>query len=130
MKSLRFSERGGRFRISSRVDLLGRDLLVTVTGGVAHIGAIGIGEPRASLMDSGLVSATGSVLTFPGHKEDGVAKPMAEDLSRALNRRVVVVAGIHWDGLTREDISQILEMCRKLTARIARRLLKRVQEEV
>ncbi len=103
------------YTVKARVIPLGAHLLVVLSGGVAHIGAIGIGEPRPSLTGSGELSATGSVFTFLGHKEDTVAKGLAEDLARTLNRRVVVVAGLHWDHLDKAGIEVILRLCKSIT---------------
>ena len=75
--------------------------------------------PRASLRDPNERSATSSVLTFPGHKEDVAVKLVSEALSGRLNRNVVVVAGIHWDGLQPDEIRQLMEACEALKDRIA-----------
>ncbi len=113
------SERKGRFELFARVDALGPDLLVTLWGGVAHIGALGMAVPRPSLRDPETRSATSSVFTFPGHKEDVTVKLVSEALSGRLNRKVVVVAGIHWDRLQPEEIRQLMDVCEALKDRIA-----------
>jgi gallate decarboxylase subunit D len=122
VKSFTVSEKKGRFEVHVRVDVMDRDILVTLTGGAIHIGAIGIGQPRPSLSDPKKISATGSVFTFLGHKEDTVAKSLSEELAARLNSKVVVVAGIHWDGLKIEEIQIITEICQKLTERITNRV--------
>lgn len=83
-------------------------------GGRAHVGAIGLGVPRPSLLDASQTSATSSVLTILGHKDDELAKPLAESLSRRLGRLTVVVAGVHFGGLQEAGIQNILEVCRRL----------------
>ena len=118
-KGFTLSERKGRFVLFARVDALGPDLLVTLWGGTAHIGALGMAVPRASLRDPAERSATSSVFTFPGHKEDVTVKLVSEALSGRLNRNVVVVAGIHWDGLQPDDIRQLMEAFEALKDRIA-----------
>ena len=74
--------------------------------------------PRASLRDPNERSATSSVFTFPGHKEDVTVKLVSERLSGRLNRNVVAVAGIHWDTLKPEEIREIMEACEALMERI------------
>ena len=113
------SEKRGRFELFARVDAMGPDLLVTLWGGAAHIGALGMAVPRASLRDPNERSATSSVFTFLGHKEDVAAKLVSEALSGRLNRNVVVVAGIHWDRLQPDEIRQLMEACEALKDRIA-----------
>lgn len=114
-----FAEKEGVFEVLAQVDQVGDDLLVLLTGGKAHIGAVAIAQPRPSLHDPGQPSSTGSVITILGHKEDAVAKAMAETLSGRLGRNVVVVAGIHWDALTREGIATVMELCRRINEKIA-----------
>jgi hypothetical protein len=118
MNRLSFSEKQGLFEVLAQVDQAGEDILVLLTGGRAHIGAVAIAQPRPSLRDPQQISSTGSVFTLLGHKEDVVAKNMAEGLSAGLNRNVVVVAGIHWDKLAPDDIKILAELCRRLGDRI------------
>ncbi|MCX8110678.1 MAG: hypothetical protein N3D15_05470 [Syntrophorhabdaceae bacterium] len=118
MDTLLIKEKSGRFEIHAQINIIGDDVLVVITGGREHIGAIGIGQPRPSLQDPDKISATSSVYTFLGHKEDVVAKGLSENLSKGLNKKVVVVAGIHWDNLKKEEIEEILDICSKIEERI------------
>lgn len=122
MKTFTVSEERGGFEVCARVDLMGPDLVVILWGGAAHVGAVGMAAPRPSLRDPALTSATSSVFTFPGHKEDDVAKSMSESLSAKLNKKVVVAAGIHWDKARPDDIRSILEACDAIRERIIREL--------
>ena len=124
MRVLRFSAKRGRFRIFARVDEMGEDLLVTIWGGVVHIGAVAMAAPRPSLRDPRRTSATSSVFTFPGHKEDVTVKMISEMLSATLGE-AVVVAGIHWDDLQVKDIGLISDACKALGGRIAAKIGKR-----
>lgn len=119
------SEKKKSFEVSARTMFIGADMLVVLTGGRAHIGAVAIAQPRPSIKDAKKISSTSSVFTHVGHKEDVVAKAMSEELSKELNRRVVVTAGIHWDGLKKDDIELIIEICRTITKRIIKEASKR-----
>jgi hypothetical protein len=57
-------------------------------------------------------------LSYVGHKEDGVAKEMAEALSARFKTNAVVTAGIHWDDLPADGIQIIVERCREITAKV------------
>jgi hypothetical protein len=116
--TITITEKQDSFEINAAVHLMGRDVLVVLSGGMLHIGAIGIGQPRPSLKDEGRISSTGSVFTFPGHKEDVIAKSMSEELARRLNRKTVVVAGIHWDKLITEEVDAIMGICNRITEKI------------
>jgi len=119
------SEKKASFEVSAHTMLVGSDILVVLTGGRAHIGAVALAQPRPSIKDSQKISSTSSVFTYVGHKEDVVAKAMSEGLSGALNKRVVVAAGIHWDELKKTDIELIVDICRKITKRIIVEVSKR-----
>lgn len=119
------SEKKASFEVSAHTILVGSDILVVLTGGRAHIGAVALAQPRPSIKDSQKISSTSSVFTYVGHKEDVVAKAMSEGLSGALNKRVVVTAGIHWDELKKTDIELIVDICRKITKRIIVEVSKR-----
>lgn len=94
---------------------VGSDVLVFVWGGDRpHLGAVAAAQPRPSLDDPARTSATASVLTFLGHKEDVVVKAVAEDLASSLGTNVVVTAGIHWDGLGAEGVAVVLERTREI----------------
>lgn len=124
MEVMNLYEESGSFRISAELHRMGDDLVVVLKGGKEHIGAVGIAQSRPSLSDPGRTSATSSVYTFLGHREDEIAKSMAEDLARTLGRRVVVIAGLHWDKITGEEIGKVVSMCRRLTVRITQEARK------
>jgi len=105
--------------------LIGDDLLVAIWGGTRpHIGAVAVALPRPSIADPQITSATSSVFTLLGHKEDEVVKMVSERLSGRLEKNVVVTAGIHWDHLPEEAIGQIVHNCRKLADEIHARIIR------
>ena len=99
---------------------IGPDVLVYIWGGERpHIGSVAAAQPRPSLADPNLKSATASVLTYVGHKEDEVAKEAAEALAARLDTNVVVTAGIHWDDLPPDGVRTIVERCREIITKLA-----------
>ena len=125
MDSWATSEKRGGFEIYAQVSIMGDDLLVVLSGGNIHIGAIAMAQPRPSLNDPKNISATSSVFTYVGHKEDILIKSISEELSSQLNRKVVVLAGIHWDKLALSDIKIITGICGRLTKKIIKEVAKR-----
>lgn len=102
---------------------IGADLLVWIYGGERpHIGAVAAAQPRPSLRDSSQTSATASVLTFLGHKEDVIVKTASERLAAALGTHVVVAAGMHWNGLTAETIATVQARCSEVVERLLEEL--------
>jgi hypothetical protein len=118
MERFLFPEKQGSIDVTAVVEPMGNDILVCLKGGKAHVGAVGIGQPRPSFKNPKNTSSTASVFALLGHKEDALAKEMAESLSRALNCTVVVVAGMHWDELQEVDIRKVAAVCHALERKI------------
>jgi hypothetical protein len=119
MKRISLSHGKGSFVIEAEALLIGDDLVVALWGGsVPHVGAVAMAIPRPSLQDKSVISATSSVLTSPGHKEDEIVKWFSEKVSAALDGTVVVSAGMHWENLTGEDIGTIRTICEELCGRL------------
>ena len=112
-----------RRNIQAEAVWIGEDLLVYIWGGERpHIGAAAMAQPRPSLADAAKTSATASVFTYLGHKEDELAKWAAETLAAALGAKVVVTAGIHWDNLDREAIEAVTANSRELVRLLLEKL--------
>jgi len=99
----------GSYDLEAYARFIGNSLLVAIWGGEKpHIGAVSVAQPRPSLKDPGITSATSSVICLLGHKEDDLAKAGSEILASALNTEVVVTVGIHWDNLDGEGIKKVI----------------------
>ena len=121
------STQQGSFDLSASVRLIGEDLLVAIWGGEKpHIGAVAMAQPRPSLKNPATTSATASVFCYVGHKEDQLAKAAAEVLAAALNTRVVVTAGIHWDNIKKEEIQRVIANSEILVDAILKRIVSDV----
>ncbi len=113
----------GTYDLEANVRLIGQDLLVAIWGGEKpHIGAVSVAQPRPSLKDPEITSATASVICLPGHKEDELAKATSEILAAALNTPVVVTAGIHWDNISKEGIQKVIGNSKILVDMILERI--------
>ena len=111
------------YMVEAEAVRIGDDVLVRIWGGEKpHIGAVAAAQPRPSLADATRTSATASVLAFPGHKEDGVAREAADRLAAALDTTVVVTAGIHWDDLGADGIKAVQTHCSEIVALLIERL--------
>jgi len=109
----------GAYDLTASVRRIGPDLLVAIWGGEKpHIGAVAVAQPRPSLKDPEVTSATASVICNVGHKEDDLAKAASEILASVLKTQVVVAAGIHWDNLDDEGIQTIIKNSRILVEMI------------
>jgi hypothetical protein len=93
----------GRARVDVTVNSMGGDLVVRIYNQDAHIGAVAIGD-----YDYEQERASVSVITRLGHKDDALAREAAYLLSKSIRRPVCVVAGVHLDNITGEEIDKIL----------------------
>ena len=125
MREFRIHVSKEHYTIYSLVQLIGEDVLVSVWGGTRpHIGAIGMSVPRPSLRDPRKLSATSSIFTYVGHKEDLVVRDISESLSSRLKKNVVVTAGVHWDAMTLKGIETVQYLAQELTERIFLKLAR------
>ena len=101
-KKLTFTE------ICVEVRRLGDDYHILVSGGECpHIGCTVLAIPRPSL--------DGSVT---GHNDDEEWRYLAEKLSAVKKTTVVCTGGIHMDGITKEQIAEIVEAMRIIAGEI------------
>ena len=103
----------GRARVNVTVNSLGSDLVVRIYNQNAHIGAVAVGE-----YDYEHERASVSVITRLGHKDDALAGEAAYLLSKSIRRPVCVIAGVHLDDITREEIDKILANARTAISEI------------
>lgn len=107
-----------RVRISIKSILVGQDLCIIISGGdVPHIGCVTLSICGGS-MHSNINSCTTSVLNLSGHKDDKVAKYIADKVSPILNRNVVIIGGMHVDNIEPKEIDFILSSSDKIAERI------------
>ncbi len=104
-----------RFTLEINVIRMGADLCVTLSGGdISHIGAVALAIPHPGLRDTKLTDASVSLLTVTGHKEDELARNIAQRLSKEFACTVSVSCGIHLENASKQDISSILDTSKQL----------------
>jgi hypothetical protein len=103
------------FPLRLRCMRMGEDLCLTLCGGEReHIGAVAVAQPRLSLANPAHTSATASVITLLGHKEDELARELALQVAASLNVAVCVVCGIHMRDPTRAMLEELVAASRSL----------------
>jgi hypothetical protein len=103
-----WSETWSRITVEAIDIPMGDDHCVVITGGDRpHLGAVALAQSRPSLRDPARVSASTSVLTLLGHKEDVLAHRVAGRLASALNRNAVICCGIHVDAISPAEMEFI-----------------------
>jgi gallate decarboxylase subunit D len=101
MSDVRLKKSMGRIEVELNATRVGKDLVVVISGGQGHIGAVGAGTNCGGL-------AVSSVLTVPGHRDDRIAKDAAERISKKLGCNCAVVAGVHYDNISPQEIKDVL----------------------
>jgi hypothetical protein len=115
------TETAGRAEIVLEWELMGEDYIVTLKGGREHIGAAAVG-----MYDDNKGISTSSVISLPGHREEGIALEAARKISSCTHRTTVFMAGIHLDDITGEEINKIVEV----SDIIVDRFIKYLEENV
>jgi hypothetical protein len=109
MSEHRFSRGRGRLKVNLSASSMGDDLVISISNQNAHIGAVAIGE-----YDHQHGRASASVITRLGHKDDIIALKAANTISKDTKKTVCVIAGVHIDNITKEEIEKILLLCDRL----------------
>jgi len=126
IRPIRISHQKGPYRIEAEALQIGKDLILSIWGGTtSHVGAVALALPRPSLKNPAVTGSTASVLARLGHKEDEIVKQVSERISAALNKVVVVSAGMHWDHIPDRDIGIVRLACEELVDKLIDKIHER-----
>ncbi len=91
----------GPVKLELKAAAIGHDLLVVITGGESHLGAVAVGgfATRSYV----------SVITMPGHKDDCIATEAASRIAEHLKRACAVLVGIHLTNPSKEQITTVVK---------------------
>lgn len=81
-------------------------------GDLPHIGAVSVADPKGQI----------STIQFPGHRDGAVSTRWAEALAERGKLPAVVEAGIHYDNMSREGISAVLETTEQMLQKVLAQL--------
>ena len=101
---------------------VGSDVVIAVGGGDRpHVGCVVLAVPSPKRGGDGF-AASSSVVTIPPHKEEPIARIVAETVCAVHGRVTVVTAGVHEDEIDREGIETYLRLGGELAELVARHL--------
>jgi len=104
----------GKYSVTLLATATGNGFIIQLLGGEQpHVGAVILSIPRPSLADPAKTSCNSTVVPMLGHKDDELARPVAEEIARRCNQPVVLVAGVHVDNASTEDIKKLVSNCLK-----------------
>ena len=111
LKLMQLSKLFHQHKISVKIQEIGNDLNICIFGGdEPHIGAVALGIPITLPHDPLTQTSSVSLMTVPGHKEDEFALRVARQLTKQLNKVIVVSCGIHIQDIKKEEIFQLSEL--------------------
>lgn len=120
MPSYRISCGSGKAEVKLKANYMGQDLVVRITAGKAHIGAVALAVPCPQTAEG--VIASCSVMTVPGHRDNIPAESTAMKLCKALGCVVNVTAGLHIDNATKSEIEELVDNSNKATEILIKQL--------
>lgn len=89
---------------------IGEEYCIHVSGGERpHIGCVVLAVPRPSLSNPEIISATSSVWNLTGHKDEYICRELAEAVAKRKNAVTVCTGGFHMDGITKEQIQELMD---------------------
>ena len=88
----------------------GSDLIVVIGGGESHIGSLAYSDKKQG--------AVNHSYTLQDHREDTIVKSTIDGLSCLVQGEVMVIGGIHYDQISKEQIKQINNHCQTILNRI------------
>ncbi len=94
----------GREKVELSLRIHGRDWLLTIGGGDAHVGAVAVVAPLTLQGDEPFES----LAVVPGHKEGPLAMKAARRVAKATGRTCVCLAGVHQERATGSEIQAIV----------------------
>lgn len=98
------------YSIQAEITIIGKDLLIALTGGdTPHIGTI-------TWLDK---DASSDTTRFPSHhgrfhKDDVLSEVLLKQINPVLPGTCVITAGVHVNGITKEQINASFEMTEEL----------------
>lgn len=109
----------GRYTVEALATLTDEGLIVQVLGGEKpHVGAVALSLPRPSLSEPDKLRASTTVIPLYGHRDDEIARPVAEQLAITLGQPVVVIAGVHVGAATAREVEVLLHNSRQAVERL------------
>ena len=103
-------QNAGRAELVLEHKQVGGDHILTLTGGEEHVGAVAVG-----LFDEKSGRASASVISLPGHRDDGIALDGAQRVSKITKAATVFIVGIHLGNITKDEIDKIIVASKQMT---------------
>lgn len=94
----KFSLGEGNTVVDYKIDKIGDDLQISITGGDIHIGGVGL-----------VCNGTYNILSVENHKEYELIQPLAKRLTKYEDITILISAGIHVEDISLDEIREIVD---------------------
>lgn len=85
-------------KITYKIEQIGQDIDITITGGVEHIGCAALISNRSY-----------NIIKVANHREDDIIMPLARQLVKKDTPTILIKAGFHIDNITIDEIKEVTE---------------------
>lgn len=110
---LQINRKVNRIEINLTAFQMGKDLCVILTGGdTPHLGALTAASQ----------SLSPETIVFDTHKENFVTEMAAKMLRKEYQGNFVVCCGIHLDDIKKQEILDVMELCKKMIIELCDKL--------
>jgi len=108
----------GKYRVWLKEERLDNGIVFIIGGGeLSHIGSVVLTEPRISRTGKGF-SCTTQVINVYGHKEEKIARKLAENYCVKKKTPVLCICGIHVNDATKKEIKILMNNAEKLLKKV------------
>ncbi|MFV0561403.1 MAG: amino acid decarboxylase [Enterococcus sp.] len=115
-----FSTTAEGYQMDARVSVIGKDLLITLTGGdTPHIGTVTTFTKKDPVQTIRYPSHHGRF-----HKDDVLAEALAKEIKEKVPGNCLITSGVHIDGITQAQIKVSYKMAQTIGLQIAQWLDK------
>lgn len=102
-----FSIGQDRTRVNYKIESIGNDLDITITGGKSHIGGLVL-----------ITNNSYTLLNVPNHREDELLMPFISKFRKYDKGSILIKAGFHIDNISLDEINEVLANNRKAIDKI------------
>jgi len=110
---ININKKVNRIEVNLTAFQMGKDLCVILTGGdTPHLGAITAASQ----------SLSPETIVFDTHKENFVTEMIAKILIKEYEGNFVICCGIHLDDIEKQEISDVMDLCKTMTMELCDKL--------
>lgn len=108
---IQINSKHNRLELNLTAIKMGEDLCIILKGGEEHLGSVTVGN-RESV----------ETFSFKDHKEYIITEMMSEFIRKEYSGSLVICCGIHFDNITKNEISEISDMCFHMSKELCSKL--------